>query len=177
MKRALVWAILVSGLASRAVAQDDPLEAVKRTLAEHRFEMTVDAGGISGPGADLLLCEAAAAQFVLIGEFHGTKEVPLFTAHLPERLRPAGFDVFCAEIGPISAEHVLRLLDSGDGMSALEAFCLEHSGARLQSVISDDGELTGGAKGFRQQDVLELVSLLETPPLPYRAELVEEIIE
>ncbi|MEW6747027.1 MAG: hypothetical protein AB1486_30185 [Planctomycetota bacterium] len=126
MKRALVWAILMSGLASRAFPQDDPLEVVKKTLAEHRFEMTVDAGGISGPGADLLLCEAAAAQFVLIGEFHGTKEVPLFTAHLAERLRPAGFDVYCTEIGPISAEYLLTLLDSADAMGALEAFSLEH---------------------------------------------------
>jgi len=84
------WSLaLLGALGTPAEAQLDSLTA---RLRELRLTMAATgAGQIEGPGAELLIEAARAAQFTLIGEEHGVAEVPLVAGALLERLVPAGY--------------------------------------------------------------------------------------
>jgi hypothetical protein len=56
---------------------------------------------MSGPGWEALLADAAEAQFVMVGESHNLREIPLFTARLFDALHArAGFNYLALENGP-----------------------------------------------------------------------------
>jgi hypothetical protein len=69
-------------------------------LQKARLAVTLKEGKLSGPGADLLLRELASAQFFLIGEEHGTAEMPRFTQALLEPAWKSGYRHVGFEVGP-----------------------------------------------------------------------------
>lgn len=82
-------------------AQELPLDSLLRA---QRLPVEFSEEAISGPGWRFLVDEAADAQFVVVGESHGVREIPLFTARLFEALHEAyGFDYLALENGPHAA--------------------------------------------------------------------------
>jgi erythromycin esterase-like protein len=71
--------------------------------------MTFSDGQLSGPGADLLLREAASTQFFLLAEYvsHIDHATPLFMAALFQKLQPThGFNYVAVEQDPFGTQAV-----------------------------------------------------------------------
>lgn len=62
------------------------IASAQTTLSEHleknKYDMKLENGMLSGKGAELILNEANASQFFLIGESHGITEMPILTTAL-----------------------------------------------------------------------------------------------
>jgi hypothetical protein len=97
-------------LASQAIAGAQPSRPALRLdslFVAHRHALRFDEGRASGPGFDLLVDAATRAQFVVIGESHNVREIPLFTLALFERLHAAaGYRYLGMEDGP----HAIAML-------------------------------------------------------------------
>ena len=79
-------------------------------------------GDFAGAGADFLRDQAGAAEFTVLGERHQTRETPEFTAWLLRALRPAGYEAFAVEVGPVSALTIAGLAQDDDPMGAFAEF-------------------------------------------------------
>ncbi len=101
-------------------------EATKPTLATllraNRYSLTVLGGGMAGPGAAFLKQEISEAQFVAIGEEHGTRQVPQFVWAACRAMAPDGLDAMAIEAGPLVTAQLERWTAHGDGSSSLLAF-------------------------------------------------------
>ena len=86
----------------------------------HRQPLTFGASATSGPGWDALVEDAARAQFVMIGESHNLREIPLFTARLFDALHArAGFDYLALENGPFVMEQLSSAGVRGDADASI----------------------------------------------------------
>ncbi|MGZ5986752.1 MAG: hypothetical protein ACXWK7_17640 [Caulobacteraceae bacterium] len=96
-----------------AFAQSAPAPApIRERLAARARENThalgFDGKAFGGPAWDLILKEGGSSEFVLLGEEHGTAEIPVFAQALFLALRPAGFDTLGIEISPPIAQDLDR---------------------------------------------------------------------
>jgi hypothetical protein len=94
----LLWNVLP------AAAQDSTLT---RLIRQNRCPLAAAGAQFSGPGWDKLQAAVQKSQFVLLGEDHGTAEIPVFTAAIARELKPA---LFVAEIDPYVAQEITRLV-------------------------------------------------------------------
>jgi hypothetical protein len=96
------------------------------TLAEllqaHRYGLTVQDGDMSGPGATVLEKDLAEAQFVAIGEEHGTREVPQFVWASCRAMAKTGLDAMAIEAGPLVTSLLQRWSSRQDGYASLLSF-------------------------------------------------------
>jgi hypothetical protein len=125
MSRSAVPRILLATLvlASSGAAQDDP---VARALVAARTTIRVGPQGPTGDGLDFLRRETAAAQHFLIGEAHGTAEIPELVGWILEAARSAGYSTLFLETGPISQEMADEILAQPDGLDAFASFMDAH---------------------------------------------------
>jgi len=86
------------------VAAQDSLD-LDSLFQAHRRRLALTAGHANGPGFDWIVEQSARAQFVMIGESHNLKDIPLFTADLFEALAERyGFSYLALENGPHAVE-------------------------------------------------------------------------
>ncbi len=100
-------------LATSAMAQ----EKLADTLSANRFVLNEKDGKLSGPGADLLLREAADSQFILVGEPHGIVDVPEFLEKLFELAHRSGFSHLAVETGPLTAARMESFAGTPNGFA------------------------------------------------------------
>lgn len=105
----LLGLVLVQRPALPAVASE-----TDSLLASLTMPLRIEGRSLQGPGADWLLAQAAAADFLLLGEQHTTAEIGLLSAGMFERLVPAGFAVAAIEVGPWSTRRMETMLRDGD---------------------------------------------------------------
>jgi erythromycin esterase-like protein len=100
MRKSLLLFIfcLVLGFGRKADAQQMPFS---KLLSDNRYALVVQNGEMSGPGAPLLKRLLGEAQFVAIGEEHGTREVPQFVWATCRAMAPGGLDAMAIEAGPL----------------------------------------------------------------------------
>lgn len=117
---ALAAILLTTGMAA---AQDEPGQhaALRALLDDHVHELTVGETGLSGPGGELLMERARRAQFVAIGEQHGTADIGEFAHAWFLALDPEGFDHMAIEVGPHSTRAAERLLAGPEGAFEADA--------------------------------------------------------
>ncbi len=102
MKRIAVFVlqavVLVGALGTGgAFGQQDKL---LDSLTANRTQLVLRDGNFTGTGASVLEKALAQSQFVLIGEEHGTQEVPAFTSAVCNVVGPLGFHTMAVEAGP-----------------------------------------------------------------------------
>lgn len=90
-------------LSFSAQAQDSTLT---RLIRRNRWPLVQDGAHFTGIGWDRLQREASQSQFVLLGETHGTAQVPQFAAALAQVFRPA---LFVTEIDRYQAQDLTQL--------------------------------------------------------------------
>lgn len=100
-RRATITAVLTAFLASGVCGQEPARLALDSLFTAHRQPLDFTDTGLSGPGWEFILEEGARARFVMVGESHNLREIPLFTARLFEVLHErAGYDYLALENGP-----------------------------------------------------------------------------
>jgi hypothetical protein len=88
-------------------------------IQKHQFAIAEDAPGVySGPGWDRLIADAAAAQFFMIGEQHGTADIAQFAMAAHKALSSKGYTHAAYEVGPYSTDFAEDLIRSGKGRLA-----------------------------------------------------------
>lgn len=119
-----VFEAMVAGLAfvvgahGIATAQTLPTPSFAESVAANRHALAFENGALSGPGAELLAREMAAAQFFLIGEQHATATIAEVSTALHREAVGLGYAYSAVEIGPHSAREVERIVRSGPGRLA-----------------------------------------------------------
>jgi hypothetical protein len=96
--------------------------ALDKQLQENRYQLMVRNGTFGGPGAAFLKKELAAAQFVAIGEEHGTREVPQFVWATCRAMAADGLDALAIEAGPLVTSQLQLWTAKADGVMSLLAF-------------------------------------------------------
>jgi hypothetical protein len=117
----LCWFLffLILGSRESAAARQIVLE---KLLQENRHQLSVRNGVLDGPGAAFLEKELSAAQFVAIGEEHGTREVPQFVWATCRAMARDGLDAMAIEAGPLVTAQLQLWTANGDGVTSLLAF-------------------------------------------------------
>lgn len=124
MRYAMTAAVLASCAISSASAQTDEVrQRVDQTIQANTHPLVVDPQrGVSGPGGELLVERGGAAAFTCIAESHLNSETPAFTTALMRALRPRGYAVYCAEVGPIAGAELARR--AGEGVESMRQMLL-----------------------------------------------------
>lgn len=99
----LLLPVLLGLTLLRAQAQDTTLV---RLLRANSYPLTAQGTQLAGPGWDQLQASITQSQLVLVGEQHGTTEVPQFTQAVARVQQPAAF---IAEIDRYQARELTRL--------------------------------------------------------------------
>jgi hypothetical protein len=180
------------------VAQEDdapaaPEEAVSpllEALAAHRHPLGLEDGRLSGPGGELLVAEAGAARYTLVGETHGVAEAPALVAALFRALRTDGYRHLAVEVGPVQAERIGELLAGPRPMERYRAFLRDHWPAvpfyawtSEAEMLADAVEAGGGASVLwgLDYDVMgdrwPLHRLRELAPGPEAREVLDRLVE
>lgn len=102
-----------------ATAQQTPLGGLLRA---NRYRLTVRDGELVGPGAPFMKKLIAEAQFVAIGEEHGTREVPQFAWATCRAMASDHLDAMAIESGPWVTDKLQQWAAESDGQSRLAAF-------------------------------------------------------
>lgn len=101
------------------LTEPDPLTELLRT---HRSDIAVEAGRFTGPGDNVLSAAMSRARFVILGEDHGTAEIPRVARALYETLQPAGYDTLVVEVGPYVAAELRAMLGATDPGARMRAY-------------------------------------------------------
>lgn len=112
--------VLVLGLSlatGRLAGQDSALVAA---FAANRHPLRLEQGALAGPGGELLIRESGAAQFTLLGEEHGVREIPALAAALLRGVRPRGYRHLAIEVSPLSARRIAEIAGIPEPQRAFE---------------------------------------------------------
>jgi len=125
-------ALLLIGLGMAPTHAQEPDSAAVRaafdsTVAAHTYTATLEDGRLTGPGADWLEARGAEVDHFLMGERHGTAEIPKVAANLYERLADHGYGPVALEIGPFAGEATTEALQEG-GYPALKDLVTRYEG-------------------------------------------------
>jgi hypothetical protein len=107
------------GCIQYAGAQQTPLGQL---LQANRYELTVQGGDMSGPGAPFLKKLLSEAQFVAVGEEHGTREVPEFVWATCRAMAPENLDAVAIEAGPLVTAMLQQWTVGNGGNAKLASF-------------------------------------------------------
>lgn len=147
----VVW--FTGGLLSTAWGQQADSAAVRADfdsiMTANTYTMSLEDGQLRGDGVDWLVEQARGAHHFMIGERHGTAEIPAISGALYKRLMSVGYTHAVLEIGPHAARDVRSALDRGkfDALRKLLAsydpvpiaFLDAREEARLAARIHDAG--------------------------------------
>ena len=124
-----VSALLLTGLgamATGAAAQEPAPPSFEARLAAMVEPLEVSATGFSGAGAATLSQAVAASRYVLIGESHMSREIPVFTTGICRLMAPTGLTAMAIETGPEAARVIDSGMRSADREARMVAFTRSH---------------------------------------------------
>lgn len=140
-----VAAFVIAGclVASSAVAQSTTNMKTPwaNRIEQARTTLRVDADGLHGTGATVLGAAIRPARYVLIGEDHLSREIPLFTTGVCRLMVPDGLDAFAVEIGPEAARFVNGVLRRADRLDRLSDFMRAHPDALAFQNGRDESDM------------------------------------
>jgi hypothetical protein len=98
-----------------------PQTTFDQKLLEVRYGLRIEAGKLTGNASPVLEKAISAAQYVLIGEDHITREIPQFAAAVCEAMAPQGLTAMAVEAGPQAAKMVASTLGKPDRVARMAA--------------------------------------------------------
>ncbi len=116
MSKMLLPLLTVIGIGLAASAQETELDksAFDSMIAKHCYRMQLQGNEMVGEGVTWLLEQAKQSHYFLIGERHGTAEIPLICGALYSKLSEEGYDYVALEIGKIASLRVQEIIRSGE---------------------------------------------------------------
>lgn len=103
--------------------------------------LQVDAGGLHGAGATVIADAVTKARYVLIGEDHLSREIPLFATSICRLMAPGGLRAFAVETGPEAARIVNQSLRRSDRIERLGTFMQAHPDAMAFQNGRDESDM------------------------------------
>lgn len=123
----LVLALLVAPAPVPAAPSTAPAwsdSGLVRKLAAHRQSLALADGRFTGVGAEWLVQQARAAQFVAVGEDHGIAEIPWVVDALHAVMSGVGPTYYSVEVGPLTTRALAAAAAGGE--PALKAALLDY---------------------------------------------------
>jgi len=124
-------ALLSLSFVAPAHAQEPDSAAVRAAfdsiVTANTYTATLEDGRLTGPGADWLEARGAEVDHFLMGERHGTAEIPKVAAGLYDRLADHGYGPVALEIGPFAGKATTGALREG-GYPALKDLITRYEG-------------------------------------------------
>ncbi len=125
--KSMASALALAGLcAASAQAQTVAPVTFAERLAQAGSPLTVRPEGFSGPGATILSDAIGASRYVLIGESHFSREIPVFTTNVCRLMAPGGLTAMAIETGPEAAAAVDARLRAPDREEQMADFVTAH---------------------------------------------------
>ncbi|MBX7171430.1 MAG: hypothetical protein K1X72_10785 [Pyrinomonadaceae bacterium] len=122
MEQKIFSAIIVFIFCILTFAQEKP-PLTEKDLEKNTYYFEISDNKLNGDGARFLTDELAKHQFVLLGEYHGSHQISVFTKAIIPILHDAGCRTFALEIGPVSSEILGEMSkDSAKTVENLNAF-------------------------------------------------------
>lgn len=154
---AVALALFLSAVVVRTTSAQEPDSAALRAefdsvVAANTYHARLEDGRLIGPAADWLVRRGREVDHFVVGERHGTREVPEVAATLYERLAPHGYHHAALEIGPYAAAAANRALER-DGFDGLRALMTRYEGPNI-SFLHWEAESRMAARIHRAGGVL-----------------------
>lgn len=109
-------AVAAIALAAAAPPPSPSVDQITAAIAAERLPLEREtAGGFTGAGWQRLVDDAATAQFMMVGEQHGSGSIAEFEAQLHKALAARGYTHSALEVGPYSTDFAERLIRGGPG--------------------------------------------------------------
>lgn len=145
------WAASVLlGMASLASAQAPTFEA---GLLASRSPLRLEGGELTGAGAELLRREIAQSRFVIIGEDHGTTEIPAFVKAICAIVGPDRLSGYAVESGPIAVAALTPMLRAQDRAERVAQFARTYPNTVAFLDIAEDNKTAAScAKASKRRD-------------------------
>ncbi|MBB6460979.1 hypothetical protein [Flammeovirga kamogawensis] len=89
----------------------------KEYISKHTFHFNIQKNKFYGEGAKLLEYKISLAQFLILGEYHGSSQISKFTKTLIPVLKENKFDVAVFEIGPNSAKKIRDITKDSENIT------------------------------------------------------------
>lgn len=124
-----VSAMLLAGISAFATvsyAEEASPPSFASRLARVSAPLQVKPDGLSGAGALVLSDAVAASRYVLIGESHMTREIPVFTTQICRLMAPSGLTAMAIETGPEAAHLIDAAMRSEDRETRIGDFLNTH---------------------------------------------------
>lgn len=145
------WAAgVLLGTASMAQAQTPTFEA---KLLASRSPIRLEGGRLTGAGAQLLAQEIAQSRFVMIGEDHGTREIPAFVTAVCQMVGPDRLSGYAVESGAVAVALLTPHLKAADRAARMGEFAQKYPNAVAFLDIAEDNEAAATCmKASRRRD-------------------------
>jgi hypothetical protein len=161
----LLLALLFAWCVLPVCAQDSTLT---RLIRQNRYPLASSRTQFSGAGWDKMQAAIQKSQFVLIGEDHGTAEIPVFTAAVARELKPA---LFVAEIDPYVAQEITRLVAQPGPPTA---YLRQYPGALCFYSLAEEFELMRTLRA-QQTQLLGIDQVWSFAAAPFYNRLAEQV--
>ncbi len=148
-----------------ASAQDSTLI---RLSSRNRYPLQLSGGQFSGAGWDKIRADVQKSQFVLVGEDHGTAQIPVFTAALAREFKPA---LYALEVDPYVAANLTRFA-AQPGQPA--AYLRQYPGALCFATLAEEFELARTLRA-QQARLVGLDQIFITNAAPIYRQLAEQV--
>jgi hypothetical protein len=143
--------LVCASVASAAPAQKPAKELPFGTRLEQTSSvLQVDADGLHGAGAAVIADAVTKARYVLIGEDHLSREIPLFATSICRLMAPGGLHAFAVEVGPEATRVVNRNLRRPDRVERIGAFMQAHPDAMAFQNGRDESDMAGTCRRVRR---------------------------
>lgn len=121
----LIAAVLAAAATPRPFAPSAFSDsALVARLVTHRQSLALADGRFTGAGAEWLVQQARAAQFVAVGEDHGIAEIPWVVDALHAVMSGVGPTYYSVEVGPLTTRALAAVAAGGE--PALKAALLDY---------------------------------------------------
>ncbi|WP_223649946.1 hypothetical protein [Hymenobacter psoromatis] len=115
-----------------AAAQDSTLT---RLIRRNQYAFAPSGTQFSGLGWERLLTDVRKSHFVLVGEYHGLAQIPLFTAAVAQEFKPT---VYVGEVDPYVARKLTELTAQPGEPTA---YVRQYPGALCFATMAEEFEL------------------------------------
>ncbi len=103
--------------------------------------LQVDAAGLHGAGGTVIAKAVSDARYVVIGEDHLSREIPLFATSICRLMAPRGLRAFAVETGPEAARIVNQNLRRPDRGERIGTFMQSHPDAMAFQNGRDESDM------------------------------------
>ena len=149
--------LLTSLWAASAQAETVAPSTFAERLAQAGSSLTVRPEGFSGPGAAILSDAIDASRYILIGESHFSREIPVFTTNVcrlmaADGLETGGLTAMAIEVGPEAAVAVNARLRAPDREEQISDFVRSHPDVMAFLNSRDEGQTAADCAGVAGPD-------------------------